>query len=377
MSNDTPTEKRAILARFLAAASLPPRHWTADYPNHKPIAVFCAYAPEEMLHAAGFAPVRVRKQPSQSGAWGEHLQSYACPLARSLLEQGVDGALDGFAGVVFAHSCDTMQALADIWRLRFGGRFTWVVNVPTRVDGPNVVGYLVQELAQLRAALEQFTGRTVSDDDLRGSIALYNRVRAMLVRLDHLRDRLTNAEYYAALLAAQAMPKEDFISLAEQLIPRLESTPPQNAHARVVVAGAILDDLTVPALADELGLHIAGDDLCTGARYMEGTIRADMPPLEALAARYLGRAPCAAKHREGWRRGEALAALARERQAQGVVYYLQKFCDPHAFDYADSRRDLGPIGIPHIVLEDDAGPAVAQWRTRLQAFAEMLGGTIP
>ncbi len=73
----------------------------------------------------------------QSGAWGEHLQSYACPLARSLLEQAADDELAGFAGAVFAHSCDTMQALADIWRMRFADGFAWVVNVPTRLDGPH------------------------------------------------------------------------------------------------------------------------------------------------------------------------------------------------------------------------------------------------
>ncbi|MGB9592779.1 MAG: 2-hydroxyacyl-CoA dehydratase, partial [Anaerolineae bacterium] len=89
------------------------------------------------------------------------------------------------------------------------------------------------------------------------------------------------------------------------------------------------------------------------------------------------RTPCPAKHRENWRRGEALAALARQRRAHGVIFYLQKFCDPHAFDYADARRDLDAAGIPHITLEDDAGPAAAQWRTRLQAFAEMLGGRTP
>ncbi len=373
MSND----KRTILDTFRAATTLPASAWTAENPGRRAVAVFCSYVPEELLHAAGFAPVRVRKQPAQSGTWGEHLQSYACPLARSLLEQAADGALDAFAGAVFAHSCDTMQALADIWRMRFADRFAWVVNVPTRLDGPHAAAYLLRELGELRAALERLTGEPIGDDALRASIVLHNRVRAALTRLDALRDRLTNAEFYAATLAAQAMPKEDFISLAENLIPQMETAPQRNTRVRIILIGAILDDLTLPTLADDLGLQIAGDDLCTSARYAESLVNADDPPLEALATRYLGRAPCPAKHRDGWRRGEALVSLARQRQAQGVVFYLQKFCDPHAFDYADARRDLDAAGIPHIVLEDDAGPATAQWRTRLQAFAEMLGGIVP
>lgn len=370
-------EKDAILAKFCRAAELQPRRWKSEYPGRKPIAVFCSYAPEELLHAAGFAPVRVRKQASQSGAWGEHLQSYACPLARSLLEQAADGALDDFSGAVFAHSCDTMQALADIWRMRFADRFAWVVNVPTRLDAPHAEDYMRRELGELHAALERITGSPITDDALRASIVLYNRLRAALVRLDALRDHLTNAEFYAITLAAQTMPKEGFISLAERLLPQVEAAPRRDTRARIALAGAILDDLTLPSLADDLGLRIVGDDLCTGARYFDGRVNPEKPPLEAIAARYLERALCPAKHRDKWRRGEALVLLTRQRQAHGVVFHLQKFCDPHAFDYADARLDLAQAGIPHIVLEDDAGPATAQWRTRLQAFAEMLGGTTP
>ncbi len=371
------TDKDAVLARFKTAAALPPNRWIAEYPRARPMAVFCSYAPEEIILAAGFAPVRVRKQPSQSGAWGEHLQSYACPLARSLLEQAADDELAGFAGAVFAHSCDTMQALADIWRMRFADGFAWVVNVPTRLDGPHAAEYMLRELIEFRAALQRLMGKPIGDDDIRAAIALCNRVRALLGRLDTLRDRMTNAEFYAATLAAQTMPREEFIPLAESLIPQVEAASPITSRPRAMLVGAILDDLTVPTLADEVGLHLAGDDLCTSARYMEGQVSADAPPLEALATRYLGRTPCPAKHREGWRRGAALVALARQRQAHGVIFYLQKFCDPHAFDYADARRDLDVAGIPHITLEDDAGPATAQWRTRLQAFAEMLGGRTP
>ena len=112
--------------------------------------------------------------------------------------------------------------------------------------------------------------------------------------------------------------------------------------------------------------------MCTSARYWEGQIAEDMPPLQAMAACLLSRTPCPAKYREGFHRGQALLELARQRQAQGVIFYEQKFCEPHAFDYAACQRFLRDAGMPVLLLEDDAGPATAQWRTRLQAFAEML-----
>jgi len=373
------------LARFRAAATLPTREWTTQYPGHRPMAVFCTYVPEEVLHAAGFTPVRVlrdvrrtsevrRTCPPSSGAWGEHLQSYTCPLVRSLLEQGADGYLAEFAGAVFAHSCDAMQALADIWKLRFPDSFVWVVNHPTRLDSPHTLPYLLAELERFRSALETRFGVSINEGNLSTSIALHDRVRRLLQRLDTLRDRISVADFYAAVLAAQTMPKEEFAPLLEALLPELEAHAPRADSVRVVIAGAILDDLTLPSLADDLGIAIAGDDLCTSARFFDGQAAPDLPPLEALAARSLQRAPCAAKHRDGYHRGEALLRLAQERGAQGVIFYLQKFCEPHAFDFGQAQRFLQDAGLAVLLLEDDAGAATAQWRTRLQAFAEMLAG---
>jgi benzoyl-CoA reductase/2-hydroxyglutaryl-CoA dehydratase subunit BcrC/BadD/HgdB len=336
------------------------------------MAVFCSYAPEELIHAAGFVPVRVRKRLPSSGAWGEHLQSYTCPLVRSLLEQGADGELSDFAGAMFAHSCDAMQALADIWRLRFPGQFAWVFNMPTRLGSPHTEAYLLAELAEAQAALEAHAGIAITDERLRDSITLCNRVRTSLARLDALRDRLAAADFYAAVLAAQSMPKDEYAAELEALIPALEVLPSRPSRARAIVSGAILDDLVLPTLADELRIGIVGDDVCTSARYWEGQVAAEMPLLRALAARALSRTPCPAKHRDGFHRGQALLQLARDRGAQGVIFYEQKFCEPHAFDYAECQRFLRDAGMPILLLEDDAGPGTAQWRTRLQAFAEML-----
>jgi benzoyl-CoA reductase/2-hydroxyglutaryl-CoA dehydratase subunit BcrC/BadD/HgdB len=362
----------APFAALEAAATVPPSGWTARYPTHRPMAALCSYVPEELIHAAGFTPVRVLRKPPASGAWGAHLQSFTCPLVRSLMEQGLDGDLSGFAGVVFAHSCDAMQALADIWRLRFPDRFVWIVNHPTRLDGPRSAAYLLAELQRFQLALESQRGAPTSEDSICASIALHQRIRALLAELDGLRDRLAAREFYAAALAAQTMPKEVCAPLLEEAIAEANARPAPEVAARVLVAGAVLDDFVLPDLADELGIRIVGDDLCTSARYFGDVPMLDVPPLEALARRSLERTPCAVKHRDGYSRGQTLLNLAHERGAQGIVFYLQKFCEPHAFDFGQWQCFLREHGLPVLLLEDDAGTASAQWRTRLQAFTEML-----
>jgi benzoyl-CoA reductase subunit C len=55
-----------------------------------------------------------------------------------------------------------------------------------------------------------------------------------------------------------------------------------------------------------------------------------------------------------------------------VVFALEKFCEPHAFDYALIRPTLDQAGVPNLLLEMEQVPSLEALRTRLQAFVEML-----
>jgi benzoyl-CoA reductase subunit C len=82
--------------------------------------------------------------------------------------------------------------------------------------------------------------------------------------------------------------------------------------------------------------------------------------------------PCPTKHPPS-RRLEFLLAEAKSRQVDGVVFLLQKFCDPHAFDYPAFRDALEASGRPCLPLEIERGGLPAgQARTRVEAFLERL-----
>jgi benzoyl-CoA reductase/2-hydroxyglutaryl-CoA dehydratase subunit BcrC/BadD/HgdB len=126
------------------------------------------------------------------------------------------------------------------------------------------------------------------------------------------------------------------------------------------------------ALIEELGARIVGDDLCTGSRYFAPPVVGNGDPISALADRYLHRLPCPAKYHPDHQPGEHLLKLVNETKANGVVFVLQKFCDPHAFDYAIVKEKLDVAAVPHLRLEMEHVPALDQWRTRLQAFLELV-----
>ncbi|MBE0559110.1 MAG: 2-hydroxyacyl-CoA dehydratase, partial [Proteobacteria bacterium] len=124
---------------------------------------------------------------------------------------------------------------------------------------------------------------------------------------------------------------------------------------------------------DEAGGVVVGDDLCTGSRSFSGLIDEKADPAAAIGARYLERVVCPAKHRGLAERAENLVRLAREKRAGGVIFFLLKFCDPHAFDYPYLREALEKAGIPSMAVEvEDRLPADGQLRTRFEAFIEMI-----
>jgi len=361
------------LKRLMDAARAPLRDWPARYPDHRAMGVLCSDVPQEMLHAAGFTPVRLRGTSAPLRYADAHLPSFTCALCRSCLDQLLGGELAFLAGTVLAHTCDAMQALADLWRMNTPDSwFVATVMQPINLGTPAARPYLLAELGRFRQRLAGLAGRPLSDDDLWASIALYDETRRLVGRLQTLRDRLTAVQFFAVLDAAQIMPREQFNPLLAGLLAALEQIPPRPAGPRLFLAGAVLDEPRLLEMVDALGAQVTGDDLCSGSRHFYGQVGGEGDPLAALTDYYLQRPPCPARLQPAHDPGRYLLERAREAQADGLLLVLQKFCEPHAFDYALLRPALERAGLPHLLLEMEHTPSLEALRTRLQALVEML-----
>jgi benzoyl-CoA reductase/2-hydroxyglutaryl-CoA dehydratase subunit BcrC/BadD/HgdB len=96
-------------------------------------------------------------------------------------------------------------------------------------------------------------------------------------------------------------------------------------------------------------------------------------PIEALADRLIRKVPCPCKYNPGLDRGTDLLQRVEQSHAQGVVFLLLKFCDPHAFDYPYLKKRLDERNIPSLLLEiEPGGLPLGAIETRLQAFVETL-----
>ena len=148
--------------------------------------VVCTYAPGELLHAAGLTPIRLHVPGQADAAADSWLPPFTCSVVRGILGAALAGQVDSLSCIVLPHACDSVQELAGIWQALRPRQALFTLVEPVAVAGPHAARYLRHELRALAGRLAVHTGQPVRDEDLGASLALYNRVRRALQRLDAL-----------------------------------------------------------------------------------------------------------------------------------------------------------------------------------------------
>jgi benzoyl-CoA reductase subunit C len=349
--------------------------------GRKIVGTVCSYAPEEIILAAGAHPVRLFGSGEKIRLAEAHLQSYCCSLVRGVLEDALADRLAFLDGIVFPHTCDSIQRLSDIWRLNIPGCFHLDAVLPVKLDTQDARQYLIDVLNRFRGQLGETLGATITDDGLRLAIRTMNRIRTALTRISELRSErpeiLPGSDLYALVRAAMIMDRTRAASLLSEVAAGLEKKSVSMAAAwpkkRIVLSGGICNHPDIYAIIEEAGGTVIADDLCTGSRWFSGLTDENQDPVEAIAGRMLTRVACPAKHRGLTDRADHLLCLVRDQRARGVILFLLKFCDPHAFDYPYLKEALDREGIPSLLMEvEDRLPADGQLRTRFEAFVEMI-----
>lgn len=353
----------------------PYRDWPARYPGRRAIGYFCSYVPAEIVHAAGLTPVRILQLASPISLANAQFPSFSCASARTALERLLGGQLGFLNAVVFAHTCDTMQCLADVWRMVDADQTVLHFSMPTVLDAAGSMEYVRAGHRDLLEKLEAIGGVSVSDSTLRASIAVFEERRRLLAELYQARDAIKAYELWRLTVAGLVMPVEEHLSLIADAISALPKRSSDSSRGpRLAVIGAALHDGALLDLIEQLGGQVTGDDLCTGERAIQGRVdlESHRDALSALAARAVERRPCPVKHDTARNAARRILELVQSSRAAGVVFVQPKYCDPCSFDYVAQRKALEEAGIPHVVVEIETGAPSAQVRTRLQALLEML-----
>ena len=373
-----------LLDEFKVKAATP-KQQLAEYKaqGKKVVGVLPYYAPEELVYAAGIVPM---------GIWGsntktisrakEYCATFYCTIAQLALEMLLDGTMDGLDGIITPTICDTLRPMSQNFRVAMGEKMSviFLAHPQNRFEDFGLQ-FTIDQYNHVKEELEKIAGREITNDDIQNAIKVYNESRAArrkFVKLasDHC-DVITPTKRSAVLKAFYFMLKDEYIAKLNELNAELEKLPVCDWQGtKVVTSGIICDNPALLAAFEENNIAIAADDVAHESRSFRTDVPENADPMMALAQQFanvdyevLLYDPKSSENR----RGEFVANLVKESGAQGLVLFMQQFCDPEEMEYPYLKKALQAADVPHIKLGiDQQMRDFGQARTAIQAFADVL-----
>ncbi|RLC70712.1 MAG: hypothetical protein DRI26_06565 [Chloroflexi bacterium] len=356
----------------------------------KVMGYFCCYTPLELITAAGMIPCRIMGDTKEPTTEADiYLDPVFCPYVRTCFDIAMKGRYDFLDGSLWPTSCDNLINVYGIWEYNLKPLYIYQLSIPKVADSL-ALNFFKQDIGYLRESLEGFIGREISDEAISQAIDLHNENRALLRQLYELRKPdpplLYGSEVIQILVAVMSLPVAEANQLLRGVIDevRARHDGPKRKSARLLISGNELDDSTFIELIEECGANVVADDLCIGTRFFWYDVEKTPDPLDGIARRYLGDIRCPRTYRgnpEMTRRQEMeerfnhIRDFVNQFDVNGAILYILKYCDSEEWEAPDLRDYIQEeLGLPVLHIEHDYSTvALAPWRTRVQAFVEMVG----
>jgi benzoyl-CoA reductase subunit C len=317
---------------------------------------FQVYFPEEIAHAAGMLPIKLRGAPVEPTRADSHFGSYLCSILKTSLEIVLNGQLD--LDVFISHPiCDAARNLAAIW----GRNFEYpcqILYLPQNPNSAHSVQYLQDEYGRLQRVLEGVTGRTVSADDLRASVAVFNENRQLMRDLYDIKREtpwlVTADEAYCLVAVGGMIPRDEHNDLLRTVLPqiRARTTRPQD-RLRVVFEGGFCEQPPLD-MVRLLGrsCYVVDDDFLIGLRWIVEDVPSDGDPLRNLAESYIERSSYSpVQHDNRKPKEKMLLQRVEKARADAVIVAAAKMCEPGLEEQVAYTYALDEKNIPNFVSE--------------------------
>ena len=358
----------------------------------KCIGYMCENVPEPLLNLPGCFSSRLRAPRTGSIDVGTYyLTSFLCEYSRALLERALEGGFNFVDAVITPDGCTMMNRCVENMELLKAmgegkeGFFFDYMEIPMKADYNGLDLYVLQCKNHILRPLSENFGIDVSDKAIRKAVAEHNRMCSLIRAIGDFRKldepTITGYEYNVITLATYAAPKHLIIDKLEETLEELKVRKPDPKpwfKARVVVAGSEVDDTDFIKLVEDSGAFVCADRFCYGSLPGRDIINLteDEDALTQICRQYMYRGECPRYMDTAKMDGRRayIDKIAREYNADGIIFQQMKFCDPWAYEKMMGSTILrDEYGWP--VLAVDRPYAIGtsgQMRTRVQAFMESI-----
>lgn len=331
------------------------KEWKAQ--GKKVVGYLCNCVPEEMIIAAGFLPYRVTGDPTRP----------LLPAARA--GRPKDGNLTSITSMVMGGDYDFLDYLI-VPRSRSNVDGIYGVLDRTKKGNPaspipelynykrtqttfaSALEYDQKSMARLKAKLEEWAGKKITDADLKDAIAVCNETRALLKQLEALRADesvpVSGTDALQMIAPAVFMEKHAYNELLKQALADL----PKNTagKVRMFVGGAPEDNLQLYELIESCGATVVGEDHCWGNRYSDSPVDETIAdPMHAIFKRYTYLLGCPYVF-PIQSRIDYSSNAAKKCKAQAAVYFGLKN-DPQCWDIPEEVKATEALGVKATYLQ--------------------------
>lgn len=363
---------------------IPVRH------DKKVVATMCIQTPEELIYAAGAAPVRqCNGSHSYEQVGAESTSSRTCSLVNATVGTLVvnrEANQKDHDMLVVPVTCD--QKKKSIGILREEGYDIYPLDIPSSKDSENARYYWQNIVKEFALELQKVTGVKITKNRLKDAIGKKNRARFQLRRLNRLRTAMpapilakdvflaTNSHFFDDI----DRWTDAFTKLNDEIEERVNrgiSSGNKNAP-RIFFAGTppIFPNLKLPLLTETLGGEIVADESCSSTRLLHDAVAYDeanyFDMVPAIADRYLKPCTCPIFDSNDDRIRNMLDTI-KSAKVDGVIYQAFSGCQLYTLEHHSVADALIKENIPMLYVETDYGPEDSgQISTRVEAFLESI-----
>ncbi len=339
---------------------------------------FQVYFPEEIAHAAGMLPVKVRGAPVDRRQADSRFGSYLCSILRSSLELALSGRLE--LDIFVSHPiCDAARNLAAVW----GRNFAYpseILYLPQNANSAYSTPYLRDEYARLQGDVETVAGRLISAQDLRHSITVFNENRRLMRDLYAIKREtpwlISIDEAYALVSLGGMIPREEHNELLENVIPQIKARPARKQDKiRVVFEGGFCEQppLDLLRMIGE-SCYVVDDDLLIGLRWLQEDVPTEGDLLLNLADAYLNKSSYSpVQHDLRKPKEKMLLQRIRGAGAEAAIITAAKMCEPGLDEQVAYSKALDEQNIPYFISEfEEKMTSFDHLQVQLETFVENI-----
>jgi benzoyl-CoA reductase subunit C len=375
---DKPLDQILEMAReLLEDTSFPTvREWREK--GGKVLGHFQVYFPEEIAHAAGMLPLKMRGAPIDAMQAESRFGSYLCSIIKTSLELSLSNHLE-LDMFVTLPICDAARNLAAI----YGRNHTYpcqILYLPQNANSSYAPHYLRDEYARLLEDIEGVAQASVTESALRNSIQIYNENRALLRNLYELKRNqpwlLSVEESYVLLAIGGLIPRENHNELLKRALPQIEQRDQRKQDKiRIIFEGGFCEQPPLDLLrVISQSCYVVDDDLLIGLRWITEDVPTDGDLLWNLAEAYIEKSSHSpVQHDLRKPKEKMLLKRIADAGAEAAIIAAAKMCEPGLDEQVTYASTLEEAQIPYFVSEfEEKMTSFDQLQIQLETFTENI-----